>query len=73
MNAKEAKYLADNVDNYDQLEKVMAQIRVDALSGAGGGTYEALTADTIVLLLSRGFQVSEILYPNTTLRLVSWD
>lgn len=72
MNAELARKLAANCDEYDQLEKVMAQIRVDALSGAGGATFEGLTADTIVLLLDRGFQVSEDIFVNQNLRIVSW-
>lgn len=72
MNAELARKLSKNCDKYDQLEHVMAQIRVDALSGAGGATYENLTADTIVLLLDRGFQVSEPISHNSSYRLVSW-
>lgn len=72
MNAELARKLSKNCDKYDQLEHVMARIRVDALSGAGGATYENLTADTIVLLLHRGFQVSEPIFHNSSYRLVSW-
>lgn len=72
MNAELARKLSKDCDKYDQLEHVMAQIRVDALSGAGGATFENLTADTIVLLLHRGFQVGEILYPYNNWRIVSW-
>lgn len=72
MNAELARKLSKNCDKYDQLEHVMAQIHVDALSGAGGSTFENLTADTIVLLLHRGFQVSEVLWINSNFRLVSW-
>lgn len=70
MNAELARKLSNNYDNCDQLERVMAQIYVDALSGADGSVFNDLEADTIVLLLHRGFQVGEIVYNRA--RLVSW-
>lgn len=70
MDAKLARKLVDNFNEYDQLELIMATIRLDALQGFEGTTVTGLTADTIVLLLDRGFQVSEILCND--MRLVSW-